>query len=62
MKFIEEIKQRFASTVHIRCENDVNTKIERLVMDGPDKLQIISDFDRTISTSEYNNKQTMSSF
>ncbi|KAF0754651.1 Uncharacterized protein FWK35_00025486 [Aphis craccivora] len=62
MKFIDEIKQRFASTVHIRCENDVNAKIEQLVAGGPDKLQIISDFDRTISTSKYNNKQTMSSF
>lgn len=62
MKFIDEIKQKFASTIHIRCENDVNAKIEQLVSGGPDKLQIISDFDRTITTSEYNNKQTMSSF
>nr|BAH71381.1 ACYPI006454 [Acyrthosiphon pisum] len=62
MKFTDEIQQKFASTVHIRCENDVNEKIKQLVSGGPDKLQIISDFDRTITTSEYNNKQTMSSF
>lgn len=62
MMFTDEIQQKFASTVHIRCENDVNEKIKQLVSGGPDKLQIISDFDRTITTSEYNNKPTMSSF
>lgn len=62
MKFINKIKQKFANLVHIRCETEVNAKIEQLVLGGMSKLQVISDFDRTISTSEYNNKPTMSSF
>jgi 5'-nucleotidase len=62
MKFVNEIKQKFGNVAHILNETEVDAKIQRLVSGGMDKLQIISDFDRTISTSEHNNKPTMSSF
>ncbi|XP_050426851.1 cytosolic 5'-nucleotidase 3 [Adelges cooleyi] len=62
MKFIEEIKRRFGAAVYIRDEQVVDTKICQLVEGGVEKLQIISDFDRTISTSVHNNEPTKSSF
>lgn len=40
MKFVDEIKEKFANTVHIGCESEVEAKIERLVSDGADKLQV----------------------
>ncbi|VVC26121.1 HAD-like domain,Pyrimidine 5'-nucleotidase, eukaryotic [Cinara cedri] len=62
MEFVDQIKQRFAATIHIGREDVTAVKIRQLVSGGPDKLQVISDFDRTISRSEYNNQPVLSSF
>jgi len=40
MRFVDEIKQKFATTVHVRCESLVDEKIARLVSGGPDQLQV----------------------
>lgn len=38
---IVQIKQKFPTTVHIRCETETNAKIEQLVLGGTQKLQVI---------------------
>lgn len=40
MKFVDEIKRKFTTTVHFSRESEVDAKIERLVLDGPNKLQV----------------------
>lgn len=34
------MKRRYAATIHIKCEAEVNDKIEQLVLGGSDKLQV----------------------
>lgn len=45
-----------SSNVHIADISRVNEVIKKFISDGPGKLQVISDFDHTLSSHTYNNK------
>ncbi|XP_050530053.1 7-methylguanosine phosphate-specific 5'-nucleotidase isoform X2 [Daktulosphaira vitifoliae] len=56
------IIEKCGAKVHIKYQDVVNKKLQQIIYDGFEKLQIISDFDRTISCSEHNKIPTKSSF
>ncbi|XP_057340681.1 7-methylguanosine phosphate-specific 5'-nucleotidase [Microplitis mediator] len=48
--------------VKIRDIDNVINKIKKIRNDGPNKLQIVTDFDRTITKQHVNGKEVLSSF
>lgn len=60
--FVKEIKELTKSHVHIKNAEKVNEKINGIVEDGFNNLQIVSDFDLTITKQHENGKRHISSF
>lgn len=52
---VEFLPELAGSNVHIANINRVNEVIKKFISDGPSKLQVISDFDHTLSSHTYNN-------
>lgn len=59
---LDDIQVLLRDYVHIGNKARVEEMINRLVVGGREKLQMISDFDRTITKQHVNGKPTMSSF
>ncbi|KAK9508528.1 hypothetical protein O3M35_006067 [Rhynocoris fuscipes] len=57
-----EIPELNQDNVRMKDKDDVLNKIQRLITDGKHKLQIITDFDRTISKHHHNGDLTKSSY
>lgn len=58
-KEIPELNERH---VHIKDIDRVNKIIHELITGGPNKLHILSDFDKTITKQHENGKLHLSSF
>lgn len=56
MNLVNEICMK-GSNVHIKNKAEVSEKIQNLINGGKDSLQVISDFDMTLSRYSYNNKK-----
>ncbi|XP_034939841.1 7-methylguanosine phosphate-specific 5'-nucleotidase [Chelonus insularis] len=48
--------------VYIRNKDDVLRKIKKIQEDGPEKLQVVTDFDRTVTKQHVDGKDVLSSF
>lgn len=62
INYISEIKELTSPKVHIKDKDRVNKMIHDIVNGGVKKLQIVSDFDRTITKQHENGKKHLSSF
>ncbi|KAB0798814.1 hypothetical protein PPYR_06694 [Photinus pyralis] len=60
--YVDEIKELNAPNVHIKDKERVNKLIHDIVSDGHPNLQVVSDFDRTITRQHENGKSHLSSF
>nr|XP_023030478.1 7-methylguanosine phosphate-specific 5'-nucleotidase [Leptinotarsa decemlineata] len=60
--YVKQIVELTKSNVYIRDPDKVNETIERLIDGGCDKLQVVSDFDKTITKQHENGKIYASSF
>ncbi|KAF5308264.1 hypothetical protein FQR65_LT06257 [Abscondita terminalis] len=60
--YIESIEKLNTRNVYIKNKEHVNKIIQNIIADGKDKLQIISDFDRTLTKQHHNGKTPVSSF
>ncbi|XP_056635256.1 7-methylguanosine phosphate-specific 5'-nucleotidase-like [Diorhabda sublineata] len=60
--FVWEIEELSRPHVHIKDKNVVNQKLSRLIEDGFKKLQVVSDFDKTLTKQHENGKLHLSSF
>lgn len=60
--YISEIAELRGPKVHMKDRENVNRIINELVRGGAAKLQIVSDFDRTITKQHENGKMHISSF
>jgi len=60
--FITEIKELNNPKVHIKDKERVNKLIHDIITGGVNKLQVVSDFDRTITKHHENGKKHLSSF
>lgn len=61
-KVIEEIAELKRPNVHIKNPEELEVKLNGLINGGVDKLQVVSDFDQTITKQHENGKRHMSSF
>lgn len=59
---IKEIPELNSKHVHYKDKDHLNKILNILVEGGAGKLQIVSDFDRTITKHHENGKQHLSSF
>lgn len=59
VKEIPELNERH---VHIKDIDRVNDIINELITGGPEKLHVLSDFDKTITKQHENGKLHLSSF
>lgn len=59
---IEDVKALLSKTVHIKDKNRVEELVNRLVRDGKDKLQVILDFDQTMTKQHVNGNRCLTSF
>ncbi|KAK4887340.1 hypothetical protein RN001_003611 [Aquatica leii] len=62
VNYIEEISELNNPKVHIKNKERVNSLIHDIISDGHSNLQIVSDFDRTITKQHENGKLHLSSF
>ncbi|KAF5308276.1 hypothetical protein FQR65_LT06269 [Abscondita terminalis] len=62
VNYIEEITVLNNPKVHIKNKERVNNLINDIISDGHTNLQIVSDFDRTITKQHENGKMHLSSF
>ncbi|RZC41721.1 7-methylguanosine phosphate-specific 5'-nucleotidase, partial [Asbolus verrucosus] len=60
--FVKEIKELNKTYVHIKDVEQLNNKLNGIINDSFDQLQIVSDFDLTITKQHENGKRHMSSF
>ncbi|CAG9833075.1 unnamed protein product [Diabrotica balteata] len=60
--FVCEVEQLNRPYVHIKDKDAVNKKISNLIDGGMNKLQLVSDFDKTITKQHENGKRHRSSF
>lgn len=60
--YVNEIKELQSSHVYIKSKDVVNKLINDIVNGGPNKLQVVSDFDRTITKQYEDGKEYFSSF
>lgn len=60
--YVNEIKELQNGRVYIKNKNVVNQLISELIQGGPNKLQVVSDFDRTITKQYEHGKEYVSSF
>lgn len=60
--YITQIAELNQDHVRIKHPEKVNTIIENIIMGGYDKLQVVSDFDKTITKQHENGKTYLSSF
>lgn len=60
--YVNEITEFSCKHVHIKNKENLNSLINRLVEGGARQLQVVSDFDKTITKQHENGKQHLSSF
>jgi len=60
--FIQKIRELASSKVHINNHEKVNQILNDLIQGGTKRLQVVSDFDRTITKQHENGKTHISSF
>lgn len=60
--YVKELDELNQSHVHIKDPCKVNEIIHSLIKGGCKRLQIVSDFDRTITKQHENGKMHLSSF
>ncbi|XP_017782272.1 PREDICTED: 7-methylguanosine phosphate-specific 5'-nucleotidase [Nicrophorus vespilloides] len=60
--YVRELKALSGDKIHIKDEENVNRLIGAIVSGGKEKLQVVSDFDRTITKQHENGKSHLSSF
>lgn len=60
--YVKEISELCQKHVHITIPENVNRIIENFIIGGYDKLQVVSDFDKTITKQHENGKSYLSSF
>lgn len=60
--YVSTMKELSRSNVYIKDKTKVNEIINDLVKDGTNKLQVILDFDRTITKQHVNGTKQHSSF
>lgn len=56
---ITDIPEFKESYVHIRNEQELLQKINKIIGDGPNKLQIVTDFDHTLTRHSMDNGKTV---
>ncbi|XP_045763540.1 7-methylguanosine phosphate-specific 5'-nucleotidase [Maniola jurtina] len=60
---LNEIKELERPNVHIRNKDELLRKINQIIRDGPEKLQIVTDFDHTLTRHNMDNgKIVLTSF
>lgn len=59
---LNDIKELNGKHVHIKNKDQLITKINVLISDGANNLQIVSDFDMTLTKQHKNGKKHVSSF
>ncbi|KAH0557967.1 7-methylguanosine phosphate-specific 5'-nucleotidase-like [Cotesia glomerata] len=59
---LDDISILKKDNVKIRDFDNVINKIKKIRADGPNKLQIVTDFDRTVTKQHVNGRQVLSSF
>ncbi|PNF29815.1 7-methylguanosine phosphate-specific 5'-nucleotidase [Cryptotermes secundus] len=59
---LEDVQVLLSDSVRIRDRSRVEDMVNSLVRGGKEKLQMISDFDRTLTKQHVNGKPTLSSF
>lgn len=62
LNYVDEIKELNSSKVHIKNKHHVNNLIHDIISMGHKSLQVVSDFDRTITRQHENGKVHLSSF
>ncbi|KAK5644107.1 hypothetical protein RI129_007952 [Pyrocoelia pectoralis] len=62
LNYLDEIKELNSSKVHIKNKDHVNNLIHDIISKGHKNLQVVSDFDRTITRQHENGKVHLSSF
>lgn len=62
LNYIQTIEELNNPTVRIKNKENVNNIIANIISAGKDKLQVISDFDRTLTKQHENGKLHISSF
>lgn len=60
--YVNDISELSQKHVHIKVPEKVNQIIENFINGGYDKLQVVSDFDKTITKQHENGKDHLSSF
>lgn len=60
--FVKEIKELNKTYVHIKDPEKLNAKLNGIIDDGFQLLQVVSDFDQTITKQHENGKRHKSSF
>lgn len=60
--YVTEITELNQNNVHIKDPENVNKILQKLIFGGYDRLQIVSDFDKTITKQHENGKAHLSSF
>lgn len=57
-----QIPELETASVRMKNKDEVYAKIKKIIEGTKDKLQIITDFDRTVSKHHHNGKTTLSSY
>ncbi|XP_044254888.1 cytosolic 5'-nucleotidase 3 [Tribolium madens] len=60
--FVKEIKELNKTYVHIKDPEKLNAKLNGIINDGFQQLQVVSDFDQTLTKQHENGKRHKSSF
>lgn len=60
--YVKEIKELQNKNVHIKNKESLNKLINELVKGGASKLQVVSDFDRTLTKQYDHGKDYCTSF
>lgn len=60
--YVCQVPELARTNVHIKNKELVNQKIKNLIEGGFDKLQVVSDFDKTLTKQHQNGKMHLSSF
>lgn len=56
---LNDIKELSNSNVHIRDKEELLRKINQIICDGHEKLQIVTDFDHTLTRHNMDNGKTV---
>lgn len=60
--YVSKLKELHQKHVYIKNPDNVNKIIDNFIVDGYRKLQVVSDFDKTITKQHENGKSHLSSF